>query len=384
MEGREIVGLLTIFRHSNEAKLIGPSTCNPLEIKQCTLLICGICKELGDSLDIKQDSAKISQHLYPADNEADSADSYRAIVKKNTSSASAQINRTPKPNVSTERKQNFQQLQHAEIGKLHNVITQKFGQQQRRPNSQEAAYADGQSPGLQHQCAGTQCDALLHPNAGQQQHFPISFMAGQQQQITSSLLQQQYRNASSTGSKTTSQKIKAKRHEPSSAKRVKRQEPLQMILQEEDNQKLELNLRLDIYDEAEEDELAATSGDFSPKHKKDGKILDDAPNKDVVEQQVVPRVEGQHTANVPINVTGNACNIDKGPSKPSRDVPARLALARISNVVNPIVEAYDKLAIAAKILSDGTASKKDFDRDEAPVQIAKVNEEISEKMELIQ
>ncbi|OIS95635.1 hypothetical protein A4A49_04517 [Nicotiana attenuata] len=41
-----------------------------------------------------------------------------------------------------------------------------------------------------------------------------------------------------------------------------------MILQEEDNQKLELNLRLDIYNEAEEDELAATSGDFSPKHSK--------------------------------------------------------------------------------------------------------------------
>ncbi|OIT35596.1 hypothetical protein A4A49_22739 [Nicotiana attenuata] len=60
------------------------------------------------------------------------------------------------------------------------------------------------------------------------------------------------RCAYSTGSKMTSQKIKAKRHEPGSAKRVKRQEPLQMILQEEDNQKLELNLRLDIPGEAEE------------------------------------------------------------------------------------------------------------------------------------
>ncbi|OIT26864.1 hypothetical protein A4A49_23727 [Nicotiana attenuata] len=34
--------------------------------------------------------------------------------------------------------------------------------------------------------------------------------------------------------------------------------------------------------------------------------------------------------------------IDKGPPKPSRDVPAKTALARIFNVMNPVVQAYDK------------------------------------------
>ncbi|OIT05513.1 hypothetical protein A4A49_61448, partial [Nicotiana attenuata] len=48
----------------------------------------------------------------------------------------------------------------------------------------------------------------------------------------------------------------------------------------------------------------------------------------------------------------------KGTPPPSRDVPARIALARISNIVNPIVEAYDKLASAAKIMSSGAGSKK--------------------------
>ncbi|OIT37325.1 hypothetical protein A4A49_08738, partial [Nicotiana attenuata] len=85
-----------------------------------------------------------------------------------------------------------------------------------------------------------------------------------------------HRCAYSTGSKTTSQKMKvsvAKRHEACSAKRMKRHEPLWMVIQEEANQKLEANLRVAIYDEAKEDELiepcseeAATSGDFSPKH----------------------------------------------------------------------------------------------------------------------
>ncbi|OIS95792.1 hypothetical protein A4A49_22215 [Nicotiana attenuata] len=48
----------------------------------------------------------------------------------------------------------------------------------------------------------------------------------------------------------------------------------------------------------------------------------------------------------------------KGTPPPSRDVPARIALTRISNVVNPIVEVYDKLASAAKIMSSGAGSKK--------------------------
>ncbi|OIT39493.1 hypothetical protein A4A49_07495 [Nicotiana attenuata] len=163
---------------------------------------------------------------------------------------------------------------------LDDSVELESGQQQRRPNSQEAAY-DGQFP---------------------RQH-PISFMAGQQQQITGSLLQQQHNNAStssaipnmalisdhdralldtldspkphrcaySTGSKPTSQKMKvsvAKRHEPCSAKRMNRHEPLGMVIQEEANKKLEANLHVAISDEAEEDELieSATSGDFSPKH----------------------------------------------------------------------------------------------------------------------
>ncbi|OIT19145.1 hypothetical protein A4A49_58506, partial [Nicotiana attenuata] len=58
-------------------------------------------------------------------------------------------------------------------------------------------------------------------------------------------------------------------------------------------------------------------------------------------------------ANNEVNIVDHT-RIDKGPSKPSRDVPAKTALARISNVVNPIVEAYDKLDSAAKILSTGT------------------------------
>ncbi|OIS98802.1 hypothetical protein A4A49_60944, partial [Nicotiana attenuata] len=72
--------------------------------------------------------------------------------------------------------------------------------------------------------------------------------------------------------------------------------------------------------------------------------------------------------------------IDKGPPQPSRDVPARTALARISNVLNPIVEAYDKLACAAKILSDGTGSKTDVNNAEAVVQIVQ-NKEADESMQ---
>ncbi|OIT26466.1 hypothetical protein A4A49_25024 [Nicotiana attenuata] len=71
------------------------------------------------------------------------------------------------------------------------------------------------------------------------------------------------------------QVMKASVAKTGSAQRIKRNEPLQMVLQEEANQKLELNLRLASSDEAEEDELIescpeeeATSGDFSPKHNK--------------------------------------------------------------------------------------------------------------------
>ncbi|OIT32786.1 hypothetical protein A4A49_06885, partial [Nicotiana attenuata] len=68
-----------------------------------------------------------------------------------------------------------------------------------------------------------------------------------------------HRYAYSNGSKTTSQKMKvsvAKGHEPCSAKRMKRHEPLWMVIQEEANKKLEANLRFPISDEATEDTFA--------------------------------------------------------------------------------------------------------------------------------
>ncbi|OIS98453.1 hypothetical protein A4A49_04392 [Nicotiana attenuata] len=154
------------------------------------------------------------------------------------------------------------------VGRNLNATTPDFIPQNRQQQigtgtigTSSVAKAADQKFGQQHQRACTQCDALLHPNAGQQQNFPISFMAEQQQQITGSLVQQQHHNAStsgvisnmalisdhdralldaldspkphrcaySTSSKTTSQKMKvsvAKRHEPCSAKRMKRHEPL--------------------------------------------------------------------------------------------------------------------------------------------------------------
>lgn len=71
------------------------------------------------------------------------------------------------------------------------------------------------------------------------------------------------------------------------------------------------------------------------------------------------------------STVGDVSKVDKGPPLPSQDVPARTTLARISNVVNPIVEAYDKLASAAKILSTGISSKRVVDRVEVVVQINK-------------
>jgi len=82
----------------------------------------------------------------------------------------------------------YEEEEHWENGvddELDDSIEQQSGQQQRR--SQEASYAHDHSPGMQQQRARTQCDALLHPNAGQKQHFPTSFMTGQQKQTTGSL-----------------------------------------------------------------------------------------------------------------------------------------------------------------------------------------------------
>ncbi|OIT08445.1 hypothetical protein A4A49_02951 [Nicotiana attenuata] len=71
--------------------------------------------------------------------------------------------------------------------------------------------------------------------------------------------------------------------------------------------------------------------------------------------------------------------IDKGPPKPTRDVPAKTALARISNIVNPIIQAYDKLALtsSATVLSTGVGPKIVVDRAEAAVQIGKANDGIA-------
>nr|XP_009797166.1 PREDICTED: uncharacterized protein LOC104243642 [Nicotiana sylvestris] len=82
----------------------------------------------------------------------------------------------------------YEEEEHWENGvddELDDFIEQQSGQQQRR--SQEASYAHDHSPRMQQQRARTQCYALLHPNTGQQQHFPTSFMTGQQKQTTGSL-----------------------------------------------------------------------------------------------------------------------------------------------------------------------------------------------------
>ncbi|XP_075076597.1 uncharacterized protein LOC142163231 [Nicotiana tabacum] len=69
------------------------------------------------------------------------------------------------------------------------------------------------------------------------------------------------------------------RHEPCSAKTLKRHEPLWMVIQDEANQNLEANLRVAISEEAKEDDLiescpeeAAITGDFAPNknEKKEG------------------------------------------------------------------------------------------------------------------
>jgi len=133
----------------------------------------------------------------------------------------------------------------------------------------------------------------LHPNTGQlkQHHNAVnSSDAAVDLEISNhdrALLDvldspKPHRCAYSAGSKTTSQKLKvsvAKRHEPCSAKRLKRHEPLWMVIQEEANQKLEANLRVAISDEANEDELiepcpeeAATIGDISPNHSEKKKV----------------------------------------------------------------------------------------------------------------
>nr|XP_009780388.1 PREDICTED: enolase-phosphatase E1-like [Nicotiana sylvestris] len=111
-----------------------------------------------------------------------------------------------------------------------------------------------------------------------------------------------------------------------------------------------------------------------------GQIGKDLPNKDdkqgldtakenVVDQQVLQIEGGKQSVclrNQNVNNTGfkeitvgDVAKLDKGPTKPSRDVPASIALARISNVVNPIVHAYNNMASKETIFSSGVVDKDD-------------------------
>ncbi|XP_070044637.1 uncharacterized protein [Nicotiana tomentosiformis] len=83
-----------------------------------------------------------------------------------------------------------------------------------------------------------------------------------------------------------------------------------------------------------------------------GKLVDEATKKVLVEQQVLQNEGGKQIVNLNNEkVMSREANgisvcetstIDKGPSKPTRDVPATTALSRIFNVVNPVVQAFDK------------------------------------------
>ncbi|OIT02236.1 hypothetical protein A4A49_31428 [Nicotiana attenuata] len=71
--------------------------------------------------------------------------------------------------------------------------------------------------------------------------------------------------------------------------------------------------------------------------------------------------------------------IDKGPPKPNRDVPARTALERLFNVVHPVVQAYDELALNKATTGFTTDAVPKFaaDRTERAIQIGKANNGIA-------
>ncbi|OIT30509.1 hypothetical protein A4A49_56981, partial [Nicotiana attenuata] len=71
--------------------------------------------------------------------------------------------------------------------------------------------------------------------------------------------------------------------------------------------------------------------------------------------------------------------IDKGPPKPTRDVPAKTALARLFNAVNPVVQAYDELALnkATTGLATDVVPKFVGDRTEGVIQIGKTNDGVA-------
>ncbi|OIT08564.1 hypothetical protein A4A49_00351 [Nicotiana attenuata] len=71
--------------------------------------------------------------------------------------------------------------------------------------------------------------------------------------------------------------------------------------------------------------------------------------------------------------------IDKDPPKPTHDVPARTTLARLFSAVNPVVQAYDELALnkAATGLTTDEVPKFAADRTEGAIQIGKANDGIA-------
>lgn len=101
-----------------------------------------------------------------------------------------------------------------------------------------------------------------------------------------------------------------------------------------------------------------------------GKLEVEAPKENSILQQV-SQTDGGNLANRAGNGTtgGEVSMIDKGPPKPTRDVPSKTALARIFNVVNPIVQAYDK----QKLSEAATAN-----RDEVSAKIGNVEDGLAD------
>ncbi|OIT36954.1 hypothetical protein A4A49_07844 [Nicotiana attenuata] len=85
----------------------------------------------------------------------------------------------------------------------------------------------------------------------------------------------------------------------------------------------------------------------------EGKRIEDTTQNMLVVQQVVQIDGGKEFVE---NMVGDSSKIDKGPPPLSRDVPTKIALARLAKTVDPIVAAYDNLANAKKIMANGQGS----------------------------
>ncbi|OIT30535.1 hypothetical protein A4A49_62768 [Nicotiana attenuata] len=91
----------------------------------------------------------------------------------------------------------------------------------------------------------------------------------------------------------------------------------------------------------------------------EGKRIEDTTQNMLVVQQVAQIDGGKEFVE---NIVGDSSKIDKGPPPLSRDVPAKIALARLAKAVDPIVAAYDNLASAKKNMADGQGSNSDDDK----------------------